>query len=130
MRSVSLLGIVLLKRSVITETAPSICQCPEGSGVMTVPVAVAVGVVATLLATGVAALIGILLRYVSPIVSGFIFVATIVIIWYLCSHYPETARELGGWAATLLREAATALGNRIVEALRHHNEQVGFLFQS
>jgi hypothetical protein len=53
-------------------------------------------------------------------------VAAIIIIWYLCSHYPETARELGGRAATLLREAATALGNRIVEALRHHNEQVGF----
>jgi hypothetical protein len=106
----------------ITETAPSICQCPEGSGVMTVPVAVAVGVVATLLATGVAALIGILLRYVSPIASGFIFVATIIIIWYLCSHYPETARELGGRVASLLREAAVALGHRVMETIRHRDQ--------
>jgi hypothetical protein len=46
--------------------------------------------------------------------------------WYLCSQYPETARELGGRATTLLREAVVALGHRVMEAIRHHQEQVGF----
>jgi hypothetical protein len=92
---------------------------------MTVPVAMVVGAVVSFFVTGVAATIGLLLRYVPPTVSGFIFVAVIVIIWYLSSQYPETARELGARAATLLREAATALSHRVVEALRHHHEQVG-----
>ncbi len=83
-----------------------------------------VGASASLLFTGLAAIIGLLLRYVSPIASGFIFVATLVIIWYLCSHYPETAREIGGRAATLLREAAVALSHRVMAAIRHH-DQVG-----
>jgi hypothetical protein len=108
------------------ETGPTVCQCPERSEGMTVPAAMAVGAVATVLLTGVAASLGLLLRYASPIVSGFVFLATIIVVWYLCSHHPETARELGGRAATLLREAATALGHRIMEALRHHNNQVGF----
>jgi uncharacterized membrane protein YphA (DoxX/SURF4 family) len=95
---------------------------------MSVPVALVVGVVAGVLVTGVATAIGLILRYIPPVASGFFFMATIIIIWYLCSQYPETARELGGRAATLLREAATALSHRIVEALRHHSEQVGFLF--
>ncbi len=93
---------------------------------MTVPVAVAVGVVATLLATGVAALIGVLLRYVSPIASGFIFVSTVIIVWYLSSQYPTVAREMGGRVVEILREATTTLSHRVVEALRHHNNQVGF----
>ncbi len=93
---------------------------------MPTAVAVVVGASAALLAVGAAASVGLLLRYVSPIVSGFIFVATIVIIWYLCSHYPETARELGGRAATLLREASVALGHRIMAALQRQNDQVDF----
>ncbi len=104
---------------------PPTSACPEAPG-MSLPAAVAVGVVAGILLTGVATTIGVILRYLSPIESGFISLSTIVIIWYLCSHHPETARELGGRAATLLREAATALSHRVVEALRHHNEQVGF----
>jgi hypothetical protein len=107
------------------EDFPTVCQCPEGTG-LSLPAAVAVGAVTGLLVTGVAAGIGLLLRYVSPIESGFLFLASIVILWYLCSQYPETARELGARAATLLREAATSLSHRVVEALRHHNEQVGF----
>jgi hypothetical protein len=106
------------------EDSPTVCQCPEGAG-LSLPAAVAVGAVTGVVVTGTAAIIGLILRYVSPIVSGFIFVATIIIIWYLCSHYPETARELGARAATLLREAATTLGHRLVEALQRHTEQVG-----
>jgi hypothetical protein len=107
------------------ETTPTVCQCPEGAG-LSLPAAVAVGAVTGVLVTGTVAAIGLILRYVSPIVSGFIFVATIVIIWYLCSHYPETARELGGRAANLLREAAVAVSHRVMEAIRRHQEQVGF----
>jgi hypothetical protein len=107
-----------------TVQPPSTAGCPEAS--MTVPMAMVVGAVASLFVTGVAATIGLLLRYVSPIVSGFLFLAVTIIIWYLSSQYPETARELGGRAATLLREAAVALSHRVMEALRHRNEQVGF----
>jgi hypothetical protein len=93
---------------------------------MSVPVAMLVGACASLLVTGVATVIGLVLRYVPPTISGFLILAIVIIIWYLCSHHPETARQLGGRAATLLREAAAALSHRIVEAIRHHNVQVGF----
>ncbi len=93
---------------------------------MSVPVAMAIGACASLLVTGVVTALGLLLRYVPPTVSGFLILATIIIIWYLCSHYPETARELGGRAVAVLREAAMALSHRVVEALQRHNEQVGF----
>jgi hypothetical protein len=99
--------------------------CPEsgGSG-MTVPVALLVGASAGVLVTGVATIIGLLLRYTSPIFSGLLFVTLVVLTWYLSSHYPETARELGGRAANLLREAAVALGHRLMAAVQRHQEQV------
>ncbi len=84
----------------------------------------AVGAVTGILVTGLAANVGLILRYVPPVASGFLFLATIIIVWYLCSQYPETARELGSRAANLLREAAVTLGHRVMEALRHHQEQV------
>ncbi len=104
---------------------PPSSGCPDPAS-MSVPEAMAVGAVATLMVTGVAASIGLLLRYASPFVSGFVFLASLILMWYFSSHYPETARELGGRAATLLREAAAALSHRVMEALRHHNNQVGF----
>jgi hypothetical protein len=104
----------------------TVCQCPEEDVGMTVPVALAVGASAGVLLTGVAAVLGLIIRYFSPIESGFLFLATIIIVWYLSSQYPETARELGGRAAALLREAATTLSHRVVEALQRHNGQVGF----
>jgi hypothetical protein len=108
-----------------TSQSPPEVICSEPAS-MTIPEAMAVGAVASLLVTGVATAIGLLLRYIPPVTSGFVFLATIVIVWYFSSQHPETARELGGRAATLLREAATALSHRVMEALRHHNEQVGF----
>ncbi len=93
---------------------------------MSVPVAVAVGATLGVVVTGVAAAIGLLLRYASPIESGFVFVATIIVVWYLCSHYPEMARDLGGRAATILREATVALGHRIMAAIQRHQDQVKF----
>jgi hypothetical protein len=108
-----------------TETTPSICHCSEEAMGMTVPVALLVGVCAGGLLTGAAAVLGLVIQYFSPLECGFVFLATIIIVWYFSSQYPETARELGGRAATLLREAATALSHRVMEALRHHHEQVG-----
>jgi hypothetical protein len=99
--------------------------CPEAPG-MSLPVAVAVGAMAGMLLTGVATTIGILLRYTSAIESGFVFLAVIILVWYFSSQYPETARELGGRATNLLREAAVALGHRMMAAIQRHQEQVGF----
>ncbi len=108
----------------VTVDQPPIIVCPEASN-MSPAVAMAVGAVASLVVTGVAATLGLLLRYVPPIVSGFLFLATVVILWYLCSQYPETAREIGGRVVAVLREATMTLSHRVVEALRHHNNQVG-----
>jgi hypothetical protein len=105
------------------QDCPAPLPCQDSAG-MSVPVALLVGACTGVLITGVATGIGLILRYVPPTISGFIFVATIVFIWYFCSHHPEAARELGGRAATLLREAATALGHRVMAALRRHEEQV------
>ncbi len=81
---------------------------------MSIPVAMAVGAAASVLVMGVAATVGLVIRYVSPIASGFIFVSTIIIVWYLSSQYPETARELGRRAWTTLQEATVALGHRVL----------------
>jgi hypothetical protein len=101
--------------------------CPEhGSPAMSVPVAIAVGITAGALVTGMATAVGLTLRYTSPFISGFLFLSIIILTWYLSSHHPEVARELGGRALTLLREAALALNNRVVEVLQRHREQVCF----
>jgi uncharacterized membrane protein YphA (DoxX/SURF4 family) len=116
--------VVLNNSTDAHQECPAPPSCTDAG--MSVPTALVVGACAGGLLTGVAAAIGLILRYVDPIVSGFFFVATVVLIWYFSSHYPETARELGARAATLLREAATALGHRIMEAIRHREDQVGF----
>jgi hypothetical protein len=120
--------LVTNNTEVVQDQPPSI-SCPEVTGMPTA-VAVAVGASAALLAVGVATGVGLLLRYASPIESGFLFVATIIIVWYLCSHHPEAAREMGGRVVAVLREATLTLSNRVVAAIRHHNEQVGFSAKS
>jgi hypothetical protein len=109
----------------IVHDCPPPPSCVEAGG-MSVPVAVAVGASAGVLITGATVIIGLMLRYVPPIASGFVFLATIVIVWYLCSHYPEAARELGGRAIDILREASVALSHRVMEALQRRHDQVGF----
>jgi uncharacterized membrane protein YphA (DoxX/SURF4 family) len=108
-----------------TMEPPSTPGCPEPAS-MSVPEAMAVGAIASLLVTGVATAIGLLLRYTSPIFSGLLFIFIVVLTWYLSSHYPETARDLGGQVVATLREATIALGHRVMEAIRHHNDQVSF----
>ncbi len=99
--------------------------CQESSG-MSTPVAMAVGAVASLTITGAVAAFGLLLRYAPPFVSGFLFLISVALTWYLSSRYPETARELGGQAWAALQEATLALGHRVMEAIQRHHEQVGF----
>jgi hypothetical protein len=94
---------------------------------MSVPVAMAVGAAASLLVTGVVTVVGLVIRYVPPTVSGFLFLSTIIIVWYLSSQYPTVAREMGERVVTVLREATVTLGNRVMAALQRHNEQVIFL---
>jgi hypothetical protein len=113
-----------------TETTPSACQCPGETLGMTVPVALIVGVCAGGLLSGVVTILGLVIRYFSPLECGFLFLATIVMVWYFSSQYPETARELGGRAATLLREAAVALGHRVMAAIQRQQEQVGVPIKS
>jgi hypothetical protein len=108
---------------------PSPPSCPDLPS-MTVPTALAVGAVTGIMVTGIAAAMGLILRYVSPIVSGFLFLATIIIVWYLCSQYPETARELGGRVMDILREASVALSHRVMDALQRHRDQVSVPIKS
>jgi hypothetical protein len=114
-----------LNRTSLDVECPAPPVCPGDPG-LSLPAAIAVGAVTGVLVTGLAAAIGLILRYVDPIASGFIFMATIIFIWYFCSHHPEAAREIGGRAATLLREAAAALSHRISAALQRQQDQVGF----
>jgi hypothetical protein len=114
----------------LTMGPPSTPGCPEPAS-MSVLEAMAVGAIASLLlVTGVATAIGLLLRYTSTIFSGLLFIFIVVLTWYLSSHYPETARELGGRVVATLREASVALGHRLMAAIQRHHDQVVFLIQS
>jgi hypothetical protein len=106
-----------------TSSSTPPCQCLEAG--LTVPVAMMVGVITGLVAMGVATILGFLLRYTPPVVSGLLFLAIVLLTWFLSSRYPEVAREAGGRVVAVLREATVALGHRIMEAIRHHNDQVG-----
>jgi hypothetical protein len=109
------------------ETTPSVNQCPENQDpAMSIPVAMAVGAAASFLVIGVATAVGLVIRYVPPTVSGFFFLSTIIIMWYLSSQYPAVAREMGERVVTVLTEATVTLGNRVMVALQRHQEQVGF----
>jgi hypothetical protein len=110
----------------VNHTSPSVPDaCPESAS-MSVPVALMVGAAASLLVTGVAAALGLLLRYTSPLFSGLLFVVTVVLTWYLSSHYPDAAREIGGQVVTVLQEASQALSHRVRAALQRQRDQVGF----
>jgi hypothetical protein len=106
-----------------TSSLPQPCQCLEAG--LTVPVAMMVGAITGLVAMGVATILGFLLRYAPPVVSGLLFLSIVLLTWFLSSRYPDVAREAGGRVVAALREATVALGHRIMEAIRHHNDQVG-----
>jgi hypothetical protein len=113
-------------RPIVANVTRLDCPSEPASPGMTVPVAMIVGASASLLVTGTVAILGLLLRYASPLISGFLFLFLVALTWYLSSHYPETARELGGRALTALQEATVALGHRVMEAIQRHQDQVCF----
>jgi hypothetical protein len=100
--------------------------CPEASG-LSVPIAMVVGALISLGTMGLAAVVGLILRYVPPLISGILFLTVVFVVWFLSSNYPDTARELGGRAVTLIREAALALSHRAMAVIRRHQDQVGGL---
>jgi hypothetical protein len=107
----------------IPQDCPSPPVCPETSG-LSVPVAMVVGASISLVTLGAAAVVGLFLRYVPPLISGILFLSIVCVVWFLSSHYPDVARDMGGRVATLLREAAETLGHRVMEAIQRHQEQV------
>jgi hypothetical protein len=84
------------------------------------PEAILVGAAAAVLVLVVAAAVAILVRYLPTITSGLLIVATIVLVWYLSSMYPEAARRLGARLLGALRRAATSIVDRVLR--RHHPE--------
>jgi hypothetical protein len=112
-------------RPIVANVTRLDCPSEPASPGMTVPVAMIVGASASLLVTGMVAILGLLLRYAPPLISGFLFLFLVALTWYLSSHYPETARELGGRVVATLREATIALGHRVLEVTQHHQDQVG-----
>jgi hypothetical protein len=100
-------------------------SCPELPS-MSVPVALVTGAIVSLLTVSAVAALGLVLRYVPPLISGFLFVVLILMVWFLSSRYPEVAREMGVRAWTIMQEATSALSHRIMEAIRHRDNQVGY----
>lgn len=91
---------------------------------ISVPVAMAVGATVSLLAVGLVAGIGFIIRYLPVYLSGTLFVGSIVLTFYLSSRYPATARELGVRALGLVREATANIMDRVTHALTRQEQQV------
>jgi hypothetical protein len=108
----------------INSECPSPPSCTESSGI-SVPVAMVIGASISLVTMGAAAVVGLILRYVPPLISGILFLSVVFVVWFLSSHHPEVAREAGERILTVLQETTSALGHRIMEAIRHHHDQVG-----
>jgi hypothetical protein len=99
-----------------TSTSPG----DSGTTTLATPEAILVGAAAAVLILVVAATVAILVRYLPTITSGLLIVATIVLVWYLSSMYPEAARRLGARVLGALRRAATSIVDRVLR--RHHPE--------
>jgi hypothetical protein len=78
------------------------------------------GALASLLVLAVAVLIGVLLRYLPLIASGFLVLILLCMVWYLSSKYPEAARRLSTRIWGALRSAATSIVDRVLG--RRHPE--------
>jgi hypothetical protein len=99
---------------------PSSCDSGTNVAALATPEAILVGAAAAVLVLVVAAAVAILVRYLPTITSGLLIVATIVLVWYLSSMYPEAARRLGARVLGALRRAATSIVDRVLR--RHHPE--------
>jgi hypothetical protein len=92
----------------------------DHSEAVEVPMAFLVGVASTLLMLVLAVIIGAIIRYLPLIVTGFLILTSLCMVWYYSSRYPESARRLGArvWAA--LRSGVSAVVERLFR--RNHSE--------
>ncbi len=91
------------------------------STVLATPEAVLVGAAATLLVLLLAAVVGLLLRYVPILFSGLLILALVALVWYFSSKYPGAARRLGARIWEALRSGVTTVVDRLL-GRRHHPE--------
>jgi hypothetical protein len=90
------------------------------SDVVEIPMAFLMGAAATLLMMILAVVIGAIIRYLPLIVTGFLFLVSVCMVWYLSSKHPEAARRLGARVWEALRSGVTAVVDRLLG--RRHPE--------
>jgi Flp pilus assembly protein TadB len=73
-----------------------------------------VGAAATLLVLLLAAVAGIILRYMPVVISGLFVVVLVAIVWYLSSKYPGAARRFGARVWEALRSGASTVVDRLL----------------
>jgi hypothetical protein len=76
-----------------------------------------VGVASTLFMLVLAVIIGAIIRYLPLIVTAFLILTSLCMVWYYSSRYPESARRLGARAWGALRSGVSA----VLERLFHRN---------
>jgi hypothetical protein len=84
------------------------------SEMVEVPVAFLVGVATTLLVLVLAVVLGAIIRYLPLIVSGFLVLILLCMVWYYSSRYPESARRLGARIWEALRSGVSAVVDRLL----------------
>jgi hypothetical protein len=102
-----------------TTPAPRLCS-PDSTGggslvvaPLSMPMAILVGAVATVLVCALAVAIGIIIRYLPILMSGLLVLAAIALVWHYSSTHPAAAREWGRRLWDFLRGTATSLVNRV-----------------
>jgi hypothetical protein len=99
---------------------PLVAVPGDHSETFEVPVAFLVGVATTLLMLVLAVIIGAIIRYLPLIVTGFLILTSLCMVWYYSSKYPESARRLGARVWGALRSGVSAVVERLFR--RNHPE--------
>jgi hypothetical protein len=86
---------------------PLVAAPGDHSEMVEVPVAFLVGVATTLLMLVLAVVLGVIIRYLSLVASGFLVLILLCMVWYYSSKYPESARRLGTRLWEALRNGTT-----------------------
>jgi hypothetical protein len=84
------------------------------STILATPEAVLVGAAATLLVLLLAAVVGLVLRYMPVLISGLSILVLVIVVWYLSSKYPGAARRLGARIWEALRSGVTTVVDRLL----------------
>jgi hypothetical protein len=82
--------------------------------IVEIPMAFLMGAAATLLMLILAVVVGAIIRYLPLIATGFLFLITICMVWYLSSKHPEAARRLGTRVWEALRNGVSAAVDRLL----------------